>query len=75
MSWLRKPVPPPGPPVRADQVRRIVAALRAEDDAILFDEGPSGHCDFQRARAVLGAVCRNATDAEIQAAYRAVAGD
>jgi len=51
-------------PVRPEQVRRLKKAMEEEHDAILFDEGPSGAAEYQRARAVVEAVWRNSTQAE-----------
>lgn len=53
---LRRKKPPPSATVRAGQVQRLVQAIRDEHYAILCDEGPSGHTEYQRARATLAAV-------------------
>lgn len=59
----------PAAPVRAGQVQRLVKAIRDEHYAIVCDEGPSGHTEYQRARATLAAVERASTKEEIAAAY------
>lgn len=59
-------------PVRSAQVKRVAKALDARHDAAVCDEGPSGRREYKRAEATLDAAMRNATEAEIKAAYRAM---
>lgn len=59
-------------PVRAGQVARVAAAFDARDDAVVLDV--PGNTDYAKAQAVLDAVCRNSTDAEIRAARPGVTG-
>jgi hypothetical protein len=70
MRWFSKQAPAPEP-VRANQVQRVAAALDAQHEAAICDEGPSGHREYKQAEAVVDAAMRNATPAEIQAAYKA----
>ncbi|MCX4470429.1 hypothetical protein OOK41_08935 [Micromonospora sp. NBC_01655] len=58
----------PEPPVRQDQVARLIKATDDEDTAAARDiDSPQ----FGRARAVRDAVARASTPAEIDAAYNA----
>jgi hypothetical protein len=58
----------PEPPVRPDQVARLKAALDNETEAILYDAPDTTY--YAKAQAVLDAVRRNSTHAEIDAAHR-----
>jgi hypothetical protein len=63
---------PASEPVRDAQVQRVAAALDAQHEAAICDEGPSGHREYRQAEAVVDAAMRNATAAEIQAAHKAM---
>ncbi len=58
--------------VRPDQVRRLVNAMREEDDAPLLPEEHPVNSEFERAKATLESAQRNSTQAEQRAAYEAL---
>jgi hypothetical protein len=71
MGFFRK-TPPPAPAIRPAQVARLRAAMAAEDDAGMFGtmpDAPEGlQREWRKARAVLDAVERSSTQAEMRAA-------
>jgi hypothetical protein len=71
MGWFSKQAHTPEP-VRDAQVQRVATALDAQHEAAICDEGPSGHREYKQAEAVLASAMRNATEAEIRAAHKAM---
>lgn len=63
---------PPQPPVRNDQVRRLLKLGMEETDAADRDINEPGSPKFNRAKARMDAEMRKSTQAEIRAAHEAL---